>query len=304
MSKRESNQRQQLIIRRLQRGATTFAEIQAHLKRHSEQTGYHLTTSNRTFKRDCEEIAHHYNYDIQYDFPARVWRLTEREGAPGSDRMLEAMEMQYALQLAEGLTRQVYFEPRKPAGTEHFYGLLHAIQNRFLVTFRYHKFWEADFTTRRVRPLALKEFRSRWYLLAREEHTDILKTFGLDRMDELEVLKKKFAEQARLDVAALYHDAFGILNDEEVAPQDVVLWFEPVQGGYVRTYPLHHSQQIVSEDAKGLTVRLHVRPEHDFVMELLSFGPQVKVLKPAALVRRVQHEHQQALAQYEKKNPG
>ncbi len=299
MSKRESNQRQLLIIRRLQRGPATFAEIQDHLKRHSEQTGYSFTTSVRTFKRDCEEISQSRKYEIQYDFSARVWRMEEQEGYEESDRMLEAMEIQYALRLADGLAQQVHFEPRKPAGTEHFYGLLQAIQNRLLVAFRYHKFWEADFTLRRVRPLALKEFRSRWYLLAFEEHSDTLKTFGLDRMDGLEILRKRFPEPAPLDVAALYHDAFGILNDEDAPPQDVVLWLEPVQAGYVRTFPLHHSQRIEREDDDGITLRLRVRLTHDFVMELLSFGPQVKVLKPAALVREMHSALQAALAHYE-----
>ena len=190
------------------------------------------------------------------------------------------MEVQHALQLTGGVAKQIYFEPRKPAGAEHFYGLLHATKNRFLVTFQYHKLWEAHSTARRVRPLALKEFRSRWYLLA------------------LEVLRKRFAKTPQLDVSALYHDAFGILTPDDDAPHDVVLWFEPVQARYVRTFPLHPSQRVESEDADGLTLRLRVRLTHDFVMELLFFGPQVKVLKPAALIREMRSTLQAALAHH------
>lgn len=54
------------------------------------------------------------------------------------------------------------------------------------------KFEENDISQRNAEPYALKEFKGRWYLLAKDRKDYQIKTFGLDRIQELEITNKNF----------------------------------------------------------------------------------------------------------------
>ena len=73
-----------------------------------------------------------------------------------------------SLNLAQDLTPFIHLEKRRPQGTENLYGLLHAIKNRLQIKFNYQKFWEEELSQRLVEPYALKEFKNRWYIMAKD----------------------------------------------------------------------------------------------------------------------------------------
>jgi predicted DNA-binding transcriptional regulator YafY len=79
------------------------------------------------------------------------------------------------LSMAENLSRYVQFEKRKSTGSEHLYGVIHAIKSRFRVNFSYRPFWEEgkQEEKRTVDPLLLKEFKTRWYLMAIDRKDDV-----------------------------------------------------------------------------------------------------------------------------------
>ena len=53
------------------------------------------------------------------------------------------------------------------------------------------------------------------------------------------------------------------------------------QANYVRSLPLHHSQEEV--EVETYTFELYVRPTVDFIMKLRSYGPAIEVVYPAWL---------------------
>jgi predicted DNA-binding transcriptional regulator YafY len=67
---------------------------------------------------------------------------------------------------------------------------------------------------------------------------------------------------------------------------------------YIKSLPLHHTQQIISDDLNGLQIRLNIHLTFDVVMELLSFGGKVKVLKPESLINEIKDAHERAFKQY------
>ena len=83
-------------------------------------------------------------------------------------RMMEAFDMFNSLNLAQDLTPFIHLEKRRPQGTENLYGLLHAIKNRLQIKFTYQKFWEEELSQRLAEPYALKEFKNRWYIMAKD----------------------------------------------------------------------------------------------------------------------------------------
>jgi hypothetical protein len=81
--------------------------------------------------------------------------------------------------------------------------------------------------------------------------------------------------------------------------QEVILSFDPVQGKYIKSLPLHASQEIIHDLPEELQLRLRLYITFDFIMELLSYGERMKVLKPASLVKEVKAAHQKAFEQYD-----
>jgi predicted DNA-binding transcriptional regulator YafY len=300
MSKRESLGRCNLIIQKLRKKPATFQEIADFLARESELQGYDFNIAQRTFQRDLEEIRSLFNIDIQYNFSRKVYNIVEEEHANISARILESYNLFNALQQTERIATNIYFEERIPQGTEHFNGLIHAIRHRKITTFDYHKFWQDTPRTRRVAPLALKEFKSRWYLVALDLDDDKkLKTFGLDRISELHFLRETFENPPQNLVSEQFQHCFGVINELGKKPQNIVLSFTPFQGKYVLTMPLHHSQEILIDNEKELRIQLFMQTTHDFLMELLHYGDQVKVLEPKSLVNTVKKELLKALRRYE-----
>jgi predicted DNA-binding transcriptional regulator YafY len=299
MSKRESISRYALIIQKLRRGAATFQEISDYLDRESEVQAYNFRVSKRTFDRDKEDIASLYNIEIKYDFSLRKYKIDSELEPEANERILEAFDTFNALNLSDRLSNYIHFEKRKPEGTEHLYGLLHAIKNALQIKFQYHKYWEDTTTNRTLEPLALKEFAHRWYVLGKDIKDNRIKSFALDRIRELEIEKVKFTIPANFDLNAYYKDCFGIISpDAKHKLEDIVLSFDPIQGKYIKSLPLHESQQILVDNDDEIRIKLTVYPTFDFLQEVLSHGSNVKVIAPDSFAMEVKRELQKAINAY------
>lgn len=287
MSKRIYLARYNLIIKKLRKGEATFDEINDYLERESELQEYKFSLSKRTFQRDVDEIRSLYNIDIQYNFSRKMYFLIESEIHDINNRMIEVFDMFNALNTRENLSEYIYFEKRRVHGTGHFYGLLHAIKNRLVIELSYQKFWDEKSSNRRVNPLALKEFKGRWYLLAQDENGNKIKTYGLDRVVDFTITKKRFEKFDYKEISQSFEHCFGILNPSEIKPEIIVLSFTHEQGKYIKTYPLHESQKPLKDTDDEFRIELYLRITHDFKMELLSHGDEVKIISPVKLKRDI-----------------
>jgi predicted DNA-binding transcriptional regulator YafY len=298
MSKRESIMRYNLIIRKLRRYPATYQEIADELALESEIQSYNLQVSKRTFQRDIADIRSIYNIDIQYDFSRGVYFIDFEDQSEIRERILEAFDTFNALNLSDRLSGYIHFEKRKPQGTENLYGLLHAIKNKLQIRFSHQKYWDAEPTKRTAEPYALKEFRNRWYVLANDLKDRKVKSFALDRLYDLEITGKKFQFPIDFDVNEYYRHCFGIVGADGRKPQEIILSFEPVEGKYIKSLPLHDSQQIIVDNENELRIRLYLVITHDFIMEILSHGERIKIIKPDSFADEIKQIYHRAINRY------
>lgn len=298
MSKRESITRYNLIIKKLRKNPASFNEIADYLSLESELQDYNFNVSKRTFQRDIDDIRSVYNIDIQYDFSKKVYLIDMDQQPEVNERILEAFDTFNALNITDRLSDYIHFEKRRPQGTQNLYGLLHAIKTKIQINISYQKYWENELTNRTVEPYALKEFKNRWYLLARDTKDQNVKSFALDRMTELEFSKKKFQYENDYKVVQHYKYCFGIISPNDHKPQEVILSFKQFQGKYIKSLPLHETQEVLIDTGEELRIKLTLYLTHDFIMELLSLGGNVKILQPPTLIKEVKRAYQQALDQY------
>ncbi len=299
MSKRESFARYSLIIKKLRTKPCSFKEIADYLALESEIQDYDFNISKRTFQRDVQDIRSLYSIDIEYDFSQKVYVIESNLQPEITERMFEAFDTFNALNLSDRLSNHIHFEKRKPQGTEHLYGLLHAIKNTLKIKFIYHKYWEDEYTERKLKPYALKEFRNRWYIIGQEDNGDHIKSFALDRLSALEILKEKFEMPADFNVNQHYKYCFGIVGPKAEQPKNIILSFTSFQGKYIKSLPLHESQQILVDNENELRISLRVHINHDFFMELLSFGNEMKVIQPESLKAEIAKKARQVKKLYE-----
>ena len=298
MSKREAISRYNLIIKKLRKCSASFNEIADYLSLESELQSYDFNVSKRTFQRDLEDIRSIYNIDIQYDFSRKVYFIDFEQQPEINERILEAFDTFNALNITDRLSNHIHFEKRRPQGTENLYGLLHAIKNQVQINFTYRKYWEDELTERIVEPYALKEFKNRWYIVANDLKDKKVKSFALDRLTDLEITKRKFQFPNDFNINDHYKYCFGIISPNGHKPQEVILSFYPFQGKYIKSLPLHESQQILIDNEDELRVKLTLFVTHDFFMELLSYGENLKVIEPESLIKDIKNSLQETLKQY------
>jgi predicted DNA-binding transcriptional regulator YafY len=308
MSKRAYISRYLLILKRLKvRPYSTYLEIQAYIENQFEYMQMHdddlqIGSSKRTMQRDIKDIRNMFGIDIEYSKSQKGYFINHNEAENMNfQRMMEAFEIFNSLNIAQDLAPFVHLEKRKPQGTENLYGLLHAIKNNFQIMFDYQKFWEEESHQRLVEPYALKEFKSRWYIIAKDNKDATVKSFALDRLTHLEISNRKFDFPKNYNIEENYRYCFGIISPNDEEPQDIILSFDPYQGKYIKTLPLHETQQVIIDNENELQVKLKLCVTHDLLMELLSFGDNVKVLQPKSLAEEIRLAHQKAFKQYANK---
>lgn len=298
MSKRESIARYNLIIKKIRKAPATFQEISDYLKLESELQEYNFNLHIRTFQRDLIDIRSIYDIDIRCNRRTQKYYIDNEGNQAAMERILEAYDTFNALSLTDRLSNYIHFENRRSMGTENLYGLLHAMQNKVRIHFTYQKFWEDEVTQRTVEPFALKEFRNRWYLVGNDTNKNCVRIFALDRLQNLEITKIKFTHNQLFDVNQYFQDSFGIISTDGKKAEEVILSFTPDQGKYVKSLPLHHSQLVMADNQNEVLISLNLAITFDFVMELMSYGPEVKVIQPESLVDQIIENYKVALTNY------
>lgn len=299
MTARETIIRYHLIINKLRKSYSTFEQISDYLELESEIYGYDFNISKRTFKRDCEAIESIYGIEINFDFSQKLYKISEEEQDEAQLRMMEAFDVIDSFSLYKSFAKSVFFEERRPLGTENLYGLLHAINNQIVIEFNYYKYVQQKDTHRKAEPYALKEFKSRWYLFAKEIDSNKLKCFALDRLTKLSISNQIFDNSYKFSNNEYFKHSFGVMSFENKEPETVILSFQPFQGNYIKSMPLHKSQKILTDTDEEIRFSIVIHITEDFIFEILSHGNRVKVIEPKHLVDKIYKTLKEGAKQYE-----
>lgn len=276
------------IIDRLQTVPSNFKDLHEHVmsKLADDDLGNNFEYSSRTFDRDKKDIFDIFGILIQYNRKDKIYYIEDTIEDPSVSRMMEAFTIHQALKEGNKLSPSIYLEKRKSTGTHLINGILHAIQNRWMISFTHTKFWTMEITHRTVKPIAIKESEHRWYLIAEDTKDGQIKNFGFDRITDFKILDTEF-KPITFNVDKNYQHAFGI---ETYKPaQKIVLEFTWQQGNYIKSFKLHNSQKILKDNQDHLVIELFIHPTNDIMMEILKYGNQVKVISPISLQNEIKN---------------
>lgn len=292
---------EEFLRRRKDRGAS-FEEINEYLESKYQDRGLELDDlkfTKRTFLRDKEAIFEVFGVHIIYKRSTNSYVIDADEIDEYHEDVFDNLLLVEAYREVKGKKNVMFFEQRKSRGLHWLNGLVHSITHQKIIALNYTKFWEGVSHQKTLEPYALKEFRNRWYLLANEKDGKdfILKTFGLDRISDLEISNSTFKPQ-KIDIEKYFINSFGIIYSEDEQPEEIVLSFDSEQGQYIKTLPMHHSQKVLIDNDKEYRIQLTLFPTYDFEREVLSHGERVKVISPKSFRDHLQNEVKNMLKNY------
>ena len=196
-------------------------------------------------------------------------------------RMLNLMSVNNLLKDSEELSDQILFEP-VPSGEKFLTPIIEAMRDKCVLQMTYQGFGKPRPYTFPVEPYCLKMFKQRWYVLTYAPDIDEMRVYSLDCIHAIEPTKQKYKLPKDFNAEAYFKDAYGTA-DLDYEPEEVKISISAKQAPYLRTLPLHASQEEIETNEEYSIFRYFIIPSYDFKQELYKYGSDVEVLAPESM---------------------
>ncbi|NBC04883.1 MAG: WYL domain-containing protein [Bacteroidetes bacterium] len=171
-------------------------------------------------------------------------------------------------------------------GLDHLSTLYEAIINQQVLKVEYQDFKSDEPFQIKFHPYYLKQYNNRWFVFGLNEELDIETwNMALDRIKSINRAIGKY-EKSEIDWKEYFYDIIGVTKKAGDVLQKVILEFSKKSAPYVQTKPLHPTQKTEEKDGK-LIVRIEVIPNYELESLIMSFGENVKVIKPESLKEKI-----------------
>ncbi len=149
-------------------------------------------------------------------------------------------------------------------------------------------------------PYLLKEYRNRWFLIAKSKGQKHLLTLALDRIESvLGLPNEAYMDHPSVNFDHYFEDVLGVTKSETARAVKVILAVSPATLPYVMTKPIHPTQTVLKTIEHKTIIQIEVVPNFELERELLGFGPGLTVLGPRLLVKRIRQALLEALTLYQ-----
>jgi len=274
--------------------------------RHSSYNDYgDEDIPKRTFSDYRNNLEEIFQVNVECDRSTNRYRIADRKMVLSDQykgRLLSAFATDCMLTSSAKLRQRIMTEAI-PSGEEHLLTVLKAMQKQRRLLVEYQKFQDSEPRERVLEPYFLKLFNRRWYMVAKSPKAEGLWVYALDRVVSADITDQPFVCPDKADVNEFFADCFGIehnLSDYET--EDIVLkvYNHHHKCDYLRSLPLHHSQQELDRQADYSLFKVTVYPTYDFMQEILSHGDEIEVLSPQYVREEFQDKIAKMLAHYAK----
>jgi hypothetical protein len=270
----------------------TLAEISSKWQSSSlNESGKAL--SHRTFfdhKREAEytfdinincDASDGYSYYIED--PSTIYKDQARQW------MLNSFNVSYLVSEGRALRDRIILEDI-PGGTEYLSTLIEAIRENKELELDYQPFYKDESAVYHVRPYCMRVHRQRWYILGYCLEENGLRNFSLDRTKGMVKTNTVFEFPENFSGEEHYRGSIGIWVNDKVKPETVVLRAYGQKRLYLRSLPLHSSQEEVATTEAYSDFRYTLRVTDELVRTLLAEGHDLEVVQPVSLRKKMMEE--------------
>lgn len=238
-------------------------------------------SDNRYYIRDTDDINSHGYF--------RKW-------------LLETISLNNTIAANKRLRDRILLE-EVPSTTPALVPLLSAMRENITVNFQYHPF-DKDVVNpyNDFQPWTLKMYKRRWYVYGSVPEKG-LRIFSLDRISDVEPTGQFFRLPEDFDAEAVFFGTFGAYVTVKDEPQTILIKTDEWQAKYLRSLPLHKSQEEVERTPEYSIFSLFVKPTYDLKQEILTMNIHAEVLAPAAFRKEIQANLSEMLNKYNTTDP-
>jgi predicted DNA-binding transcriptional regulator YafY len=255
--------------------------------------------SERTFNRYKQQIAESFGLDIVYSAVTRSYYLSNKEAVKNKalfQYLLGAFQVRALNTLAIRHKDKIMLQ-ETPSGNELLGLALKAIDEKKTLVFAYRSYYAAENAHFEVIPCFLRMFEGRWYLVGEYLDRSATRVLALERMSDVKVGERTAECSSQLTPDAYYGDCFGIIRDN-LKPVLIKLKAYEQQAQYIRSLPLHPSQEEIETAEHHAVFSYYLRPSFDFIQEILWHQDKVEVLEPQVFRNEIKSLIQRMLNLY------
>ncbi len=295
-----------------------------------------LGVSRATVKRDLEYLRDRLHAPIVWDRSLRGYRYAEpapgmpRYALPGlwfnADEARALLTMEFLLSSlqpgllgprvaplrarirellgggdhsAEEVVRRirVLHMAARPVAPDHFEVVASAVLARHRLQLSHYSRQSGEITAREVSPQRLVHYRDNWYLDAWCHLRRALRSFAVDAIRDARPIETRAREVPEGELDAELGDAYGIFAGR--ASRTALLRFTPRRARWVARETWHPRQAGSFDESGHYVLELPYSDDRELLMDVLRYGPEVEVLGPDDLRRRVSDLLAEARALYE-----
>ena len=263
----------------------TYKEINERWRRSSLSEGMNMPRSTFNFWKDrveelfnveiiCKNHKEYSGYTIKN--LDKIYRSNINEW------LLSTLCIKSQISKEKKLYKRIQLEDI-PSGQKYLLPIIDAMKKGKAVTFLYQKFIDEEPEQRYVEPYCVKVSERRWYLIGRDTAKEDLRTFALDRFLSFDITKQRFKFPKTFSINEHFKYSYGIYGGKGFEPVSIRLRAYDKMVKYLRTLPLHSSQEEVLKKDSYSEFTLTMAISYDLKQYFLSQGDQIEILEPHSL---------------------
>lgn len=258
--------------------------------------------TERTFQRDLKKLRDMCFIELKYNRLHNGYFIDE-ESRPDFENWIHVFELFHTARIindtiikSSGNIDAIDFDRATMRMNPDTLGdLLKAVLDRQVVRFKHYSYWREEERTMIIEPHLLKQYQNRWYVYGCLQDGQF-RSFGIDRISELEILNQSFKQRVKRP-KEVFDNLIGLVYENERV-EEVVLSFDPFQGNYIKSLPLHASQKILLDNEQELRISIRVIPNYELEEQILKHAERVKVIEPEWLRDGIKERLKEAFGNY------
>ena len=174
-----------------------------------------------------------------------------------------------------------------PHGTEYLQTVIEAMQQSKVLEIDYQPF-SGEHNIYHLAPYAMKVYNRRWYVVGKLSESGGIRNIALDRLVDMQMTDISFKVPKSFNAEKYYSNSVGIFVNDELKPQTVRIKVYGRNVEYVRSLPLHKSQEeVLTKNGEYSEFKYKVCLTPELITQLLAMGENVEVLEPQELKKEM-----------------
>ncbi len=219
----------------------------------------------------------------------------------GLNDVIEVMENKAGLKGLEN-RKVISFDNAVATGTNYLKVLYQSTIEGKVVDFYYYPFHFEKKIKVKIHPYYIKEYNKRWFLIGLNNDSQKMETFGLDRIvSEIDVNESTKYVATVINFDEYFNDIIGVTK-YDLQRETIRFSISSNRANYIKTKKIHHTQEIISDSHTECIFEITVIPNNELTALLLSFGSDLRIIKPDSLINKMKEISSKMISVYGSQN--